>query len=91
VTDVKQDILIVPNAAIKTQNDTNYVEVIDASSTVPVQQEVVIGMADDSFTEIVSGLSVGEKVVTKTIDSSVKSTTQTATIRNIGSVGGGFR
>ncbi len=101
VTDVKQNVLIAPNSAIKTQNNTNYVEVIDASSTIPVQQEVVIGIADDSFTEIISGLSVGEKVVTKTVNSSTKSTTQTATgsilnvgggtTRNAGSVGGGFR
>lgn len=90
VTDVKQDILIAPNAAIKTQNDTNFVEVMNASSTIPVQQEVVIGIADESFTEIISGLSAGKKVVTKTVDSSVKSTTQTAT-GNILNVGGSNR
>ncbi len=86
VTDVKQDILIVPNAAIKIQNDINYVEVMNASSTVPVQQEVVIGMADESFTEIISGLSLGEKVVTKTVSQASKTTTKTATgsILNVG-------
>lgn len=100
VVDIKQDVIIAPNSAIKTQNDTNYVEIMNASSTIPVQQEVVIGIADESFTEIISGLSVGEKVVTKTIDSSVKSNAQTATgnilnvgggNRNAGQMGGGFR
>ncbi|MFH0740106.1 MAG: efflux RND transporter periplasmic adaptor subunit [bacterium] len=90
ITNVKQDVLMAPNSAIKMQNDTNYVEIMSATTSAPIQREVVIGIADDSFTEIISGVSLGERVVTKTIESSTKSTTQTAT-GNILNVGGGGR
>jgi len=99
VVDIKQDVVIVPNAAIKSQDDINYVEIM-ATSSVPQANQVVIGIADDSFTEIISGLLVGDAVITKTIDDSSKATPQaTGSILNVGggnvrtpgSMGGGFR
>jgi HlyD family secretion protein len=77
--DVRQDVLAVPASAIKTQNGTSYVEVVDSSTPVtqgfqgsalaaaPSQQAVETGASDDSYTEILSGLNEGDKVVTRTI------------------------
>ena len=100
VIDIKQDVLAVPNSAIKTQGPvggrlgdaqgTHYVEILDqigsqgvnpqgvASPTPPRQQQVEIGIANDTFTEILSGLSEGDYVVTRTIAPSSSQTQATA-------------
>ena len=79
ITDMRQDILMVPNGAIKT-NSTSYVEMIVnpianiqnpsdttvTSLTAPKQVEVVTGLANDTSTEITSGLNEGDKIITKT-------------------------
>ena len=71
ITNIKQDILLVPSAAVKTQGTTNYVlmpnETVAATNinsttgtilqTQPRQQTVVIGISDDTSTEITSGLN----------------------------------
>lgn len=85
ITDVRQDVLMVPNAAIKSQGSTNYVEVLAdepatnqlsasalsssgiTSATPPKQQAVEIGLSNDSMTEIISNLQIGDRVVTRTI------------------------
>lgn len=88
VTDVKQDVLFVPNGAVRSQGGTYYVETISdpvetagvqgATSKAGLQEKTVeIGLANDDSTEIVSGLSEGDKVVSRTIDPS-KTTTATA-------------
>lgn len=87
ITEVKQDVLMVPNSAIKNQDDFYYVQVIEATSSVPLNKEVVIGIANDEYTEIVSGISIGDVVITKTIESTQKPANQTAT-GNILNVGG---
>ncbi len=84
VTSVVQNVLVVPNSAIKTQGNQSYVQVLSAgaitpvssssalylSSSAPRQQAVVVGSANDTETEITSGLSAGDIVVTQTITSS---------------------
>ena len=99
ITDVKQDVLIVPNSAIKIQGTNNYVEIFDKSmpvttgnqgvisSALPIQQAVVIGAFDDFSTEIISGLSEGDKIVTRTIAPSTTVATSTAPSL-FGSIGG---
>ena len=98
------DVLTVPNAAIQTDIDgNNYVEVLDyqgepaasgvISSSAPINQVVVIGISDESNTEIKNGLSESAWVVVKTIvgsnaDSSV-STKKSATSILGGGMGGG--
>ena len=64
------------------------------SKTPPQQQSVEIGLSNDSYTEIISGLKEGDQVVTQTI---TKSTSQTQKQQNsslripgISSGGGGF-
>jgi HlyD family secretion protein len=106
ITDVKQDVLLVPNSAIKSSGDIYYVEipnekiVLDAAATnsgvilntLPTQQQVQTGLANDSFTEIISGLNEGDEIITRTINSSTTATTtqQNNNFRMPGVDGGGF-
>lgn len=66
ITDVKQDVLIVPSGAVKTQSGKSYVEVLNNGNT-PEQKTVATGASNNTDTEISSGLSAGDKVVTQTI------------------------
>ncbi len=74
ITDTKQDVLLVPNAAVKSQGGAYYVEVPD--STTPIRQPVEIGISNDTMTEITSGLKEGDSIITRTVTSSA--TTQTS-------------
>jgi RND family efflux transporter MFP subunit len=74
ITGVKQDVIIVPNSAVKTQNGANYVDVLN-SGTTPQQVTVQIGAVNNTSTEIVSGLNEGDKVVTRTINPGAAATT----------------
>ncbi len=81
VTDVHADVLMVPNAAIQTQGNTQYVRVVKtgtlsksqnntqgvALDVPPVRAQVTIGLSSDSVTEITSGLQEGQEVVTREI------------------------
>jgi len=99
ITDTASDVVIVPNSAVKNQNGVNYVEVFSAplstpdigtqgsvSSVLPTQVEVTVGLVDDISSQIISGLKVGDIIVTKTITSSASKTTTTPSILN--AVGG---
>lgn len=97
VTDVKTDVLAVPNGAVKSQGNSQYVDIFNQamargtdgqgtpSAILPKQQTVSIGLANDTLTEITSGLSGGENVVTRTVR---VSTTQTTTPSLLNSVAG---
>lgn len=87
ITNVKQDVITVPNSAVKAQGNSNYVEVLNGGRT-PRQVTVQIGAANNTDTEIVSGLSVGDKVVTRTINPSATTTNSTTRLPGIG--GGRF-
>jgi HlyD family secretion protein len=102
MTDSAQDVIVVPNSAIKNQNGLNYVEVFSAplslalpgvqgsiSPVLPTQVEVQIGLADDTSTEITSGLKVGDIIVTKTVTATTKTTASAPSI--LGAVGGNNR
>ena len=67
IADSKQNVLLVPNTAVKTQNEMSYVEVLEDG--VPVRKMVTTGLVSDTMTEILSGLEEGETVVTSTISS----------------------
>lgn len=81
VTDVHQDVIAVPNSAVKSQGSSYYVEVLPGvsntaanlssqgivSQTAPQVQAVEIGLQSGSMTEITGGLSESEMVVTRTI------------------------
>ena len=91
ITNVKQDVLTVPNSAVKTQGTTKYVQVLVNGA--PQIKPVTVGLSSDTSTEIVSGINEGDKVVTQTITTGATSTTGTtggSTVRIPGVGGGGF-
>jgi multidrug efflux pump subunit AcrA (membrane-fusion protein) len=89
ITNEKSDVLIVPNSAVKIQDDVAFVEIpegtipqaraMNPQGTVlrasPRQQTVEIGIANDDFTEIISGLNEGDIVVTRKIQPSAETAT----------------
>jgi Membrane-fusion protein len=77
VTNIKQDVLLVPNAAVKSNSAGNYVmmpaQTVDGAvsgssedGVIVKQQAVTAGLADDNYTEITDGLVEGDTVVIKT-------------------------
>lgn len=99
ITEVKQDVVLLPNSAVKTSNGITYVEIFDSvsadsdsmaivSTTAPRQQQVQIGLSNDSLTEIISGLQEGDKVVSKTTTSQTQSQqTQTQSLFSLPGTG----
>ena len=87
ITKVKQDVLIIPNSAIKTQNNSQYVSLFDTpiatsttdattgelSAVAPVQQNIETGLSNDTHTEVISGLNLGEQIIVRTVTSTTKS------------------
>ncbi len=90
VTDVKQDVVALPNGAIKANGDTQYVEILpgtfsDTEASTGIQSDTVLerrsiqtGLASDTTTEITSGLNAGDYVVARTTTATTQSTTQQA-------------
>ncbi|MCL4309559.1 MAG: biotin/lipoyl-binding protein [Actinomycetota bacterium] len=81
-TAVHQDVITVPNSALKSQGSSHYVQVMKNGS--PVQQPVNIGIANDTDTEITSGLNAGDTIVVQTINPNASSSSSSS------SGGGGF-
>ncbi len=80
-TQVKQDVLSIASTAVKSQSDgTSYVQIM--VNGVPQNRTVTTGVASDTATEIISGLSEGDTVVTQTI-------TATTTNQSTGGIPGG--
>ncbi len=70
VTEIVRDTLIVSNSAVQSDGDGGYyVQVLDSDSTEPRRVTVETGLASSTQTQILSGLSEGDTVVTQTIDS----------------------
>ncbi len=98
-TAVHQNVLVVPSAAVKTTSGISYVQVFVpaltetggttgvTSAVAPQQVEVTTGISDDTNIEILSGLTAGEQIVTKTTTGSATKTTTTTT--SGGGPGGG--
>jgi macrolide-specific efflux system membrane fusion protein len=77
IVNSKQDIITVSNSVIKTRNGENYVQVLVNGK--PEDHTVEIGIANDTGTEIISGVSVGDNVITQTTNSPTsKSTTSSS-------------
>ncbi len=104
IIDIKTDVLAVPNSAVKSQNNQNYVEILNLSDqttvagasqveakTAPKQQAIEIGLANDTSTEIISGLKQGDNVVTQTISPTTTTSASSASsgLRIPGLTGGG--
>lgn len=101
ITDMKQDVLMVPSSAVRTQGNINYVEVVEQGSlqdqanatagislaTSPRRTEVVTGFSNDESVEIISGLEEGQQYVSRTITTGTTAT-QTAPSLFGGGTGG---
>jgi RND family efflux transporter MFP subunit len=82
ITEVKQDILLVPNSAVKTQNGNAYVEILENGTSAKIN--IQTGLANDTSTEIISGLTEGQEIITQTI--SAQTTTSQTQTRNSNSI-----
>ncbi|MEI6296738.1 MAG: efflux RND transporter periplasmic adaptor subunit [bacterium] len=100
ITGIKQDILTVPNGAIKSQSGTSYIEIFNkkiqdngntgtVSDIPPTKQNVVVGVSNDTDTEITEGLNEGDQIVVRTNTSTTKTTTAASSIKLPGMGGGG--
>ena len=79
ITTTKNDVLMVPTSSVQQNTDgTNYVQVM--KNGVVSQATVETGLSSDTQTEIISGLSEGETVVTATINTATTSTTTTTSV-----------
>lgn len=87
ITDIRQDVLLVANSAVKQQGESSYVEVM--VNNTPQRQVVETGLSNDNSCEIVSGLKEGDIVVTSTISSNNTQTTQTRSTQGVGAPPGG--
>jgi multidrug efflux pump subunit AcrA (membrane-fusion protein) len=89
ITDVKNNALLVPIAAVKKQTDgTSYVEIM--KNNLPTQITVETGLSSTTEIEIVSGLSEGDAVITNAASStsgSQQKSTQTTSVFG-GGIGG---
>ncbi len=106
ITDVKQDILLVPSAAIKGTEGAYYVETLSAdslsgqnatssagviSASAPVQQTVETGLSDDTSVEVTSGIKEGDLVVIKTVVQTAKTNSTSSQSQGLFSLPGGTR
>ncbi len=86
ITDTRDNVLIVPSAAIQTQNGQSSVRILKNNQ--PQGVNVEVGLASDTETEIISGLAEGDTVITSS--TSTGTTTQSGTTSVFGgSLGGG--
>lgn len=84
ITKVKNDVILVPNAAVSTNNGESTVRVMKNNTVTSVPVEM--GDSNDTQTEITSGVNEGDQVVT----SITQTTRSTSTTSPFGSTRGGF-
>lgn len=94
ITNVKNDVVLVPSAAVATSNGQSSVRVLQNGN--PVSVNVEVGDSNDTQTEITSGVSEGETVITGITGGSRSSTGTTSPFgggfgRGVGGFGGGVR
>lgn len=91
ITDSKQGVVVVPNSAIKTENNKNIIQILLAGAA--ENRDVEIGIANSASSEVLKGISVGDEVITQTISSgsssssASSSTTKTSSTRMGGASG----
>lgn len=90
----KSKVVVVPNEAIKTLGEKNYVETLPVEIGVTSKRGVtydgvvgktfvVLGESDDNQTEVVSGLEVGNKIIAQTIAGLVTGAKETSSLMNL--------
>ena len=86
ITTQLTNVLVVPTRAIHTQGNQSYVEVVQNGATVPTP--VTLGAASDTDTQIISGLNVGDTVVTGTGTGTASTTSSQQSPGGFGGFGG---
>ncbi len=74
ITETKNNVLKIPSSAIKTEDGVTTVTVLKNGN--PETIEIETGISSDTETEIVSGISSGEEIVTNTVQSGQTSGSQ---------------
>ncbi|AKM81312.1 MAG: Efflux transporter, RND family, MFP subunit [Candidatus Pacebacteria bacterium GW2011_GWF2_38_9] len=72
-TQEKNDILLIPNTAIKPYQGEKAVQIFDEKTQSTVYQPVKIGLSGDVSSEVLSGLSEGQKIISSDSSSSKNS------------------
>jgi len=62
IVEERDDVLLVPNAAITTSGRQTYVQVLSPDGTIE-ERAITTGISDWQYTEVIEGLSEGEQVV----------------------------
>ncbi len=85
ITKVDPDVLLVPNAAVKTQGQTIYVQTL--TNNQPVRHTVTVVATSDTDSEVMGDIKEGDEVVTQTISSTATAAKSSAS--GLGSILGG--
>lgn len=99
ITQIKQNVLLVPSTAVKTANDGSAYVLMEPSGegadAVPREQAVSIGLSDDQNTEIISGINEGDRVAVSSSKQSAAASSSPAqtggSMFNIGGMGAPMR
>jgi HlyD family secretion protein len=68
VVEEKENILLIPNRAIRREGNLEYVEVLDQSGGTEVRRvAIATGASNDAVTEVTAGLEEGDLVVTNVV------------------------
>ncbi len=86
ILSIKNDVVLVPVSAVKTANGSSSVQLLKDGKSTSVTVEV--GDSSDTQTEIISGVTEGDIVITGTVATGTSTTTQTASPFG-GGLGGG--
>lgn len=86
ITDVKNNVILVPSAAVQTTNGQSTVRVMREGQITPVTVE--IGDSNDTQTEIVSGINEGDTVIT--VQTGATTPGSTGATSPFGNTRGGF-
>lgn len=75
----KDNVLVIPSRAIKSEKGKTYVQVINGvSNSSTIQTEITLGLTDDANIEVISGITLGQKLKIQNTSSS-GTTTRTTT------------
>lgn len=90
ITNIKNDVILVPNAAVQTKNGQTTVRTLKNNKEVDVAVET--GDSNDEQTEIISGINEGDEVIIGTTNSTNGTVRQSGTTTSpFGNFGGGIR
>lgn len=82
----------IPSSSINASTTNRFTRNITVSTSVsPIQKIVSIGESDDTNTEIVSGISAGDMIITKTTTTSTTQTAAPSILSSFGNRAGGTR